>query len=82
MNSLRPSSQAMQKAQAARFKPIKLFSVAEVFGSEAEATHAHFGAGGWFEKLRAAQAASPAPAAGADQFDDKVPRSVMGASGA
>ena len=32
--------------------------------------------------LRAAQAASPAPAAGADQFDDKVPRSVMGASGA
>ena len=32
--------------------------------------------------LRAAQAASPAPAAGADQFDDKVPRLVMGASGA
>ena len=29
--------------------------------------------------LRAAQAASPAPAAGADQFDDKVPRLVMGA---
>ena len=32
--------------------------------------------------LRAAQAASPAPAAGADQFDDKVARLVMGASGA
>ena len=32
--------------------------------------------------LRAAQAAPPAPAAGAAQFDDKVPRSVMGASGA
>ena len=32
--------------------------------------------------LRAAQAASPARAAGADQFDDKVARLVMGASGA
>ncbi|MEO8247749.1 MAG: sulfate ABC transporter substrate-binding protein [Burkholderiales bacterium] len=63
MHSLRPASKEMLKAQAARFRPIKLFGVAEVFGSEAEAQQAHFSADGWFEKLRAAQAAKPLAAA-------------------
>ena len=67
MHSLRPVSKEIAKQQAARFKPVKLFSVADVFSSDAKADQSQFGAGGWFEKLRAAQAAKPSPPHATDQ---------------
>ncbi|QET05207.1 MULTISPECIES: sulfate ABC transporter substrate-binding protein [Cupriavidus] len=47
----RPRSAAALKAHADVFKPIKLFSINEVFGSWAQAQARHFNDGGEFDKL-------------------------------
>lgn len=48
---LRPRSAAVLKSNAGVFKPIKLFSVNEVFGSWAQAQARHFNDGGEFDKI-------------------------------
>ncbi len=50
-HSIRPSSPAVLKKYAATFKPIKLFTVQELFGSLSEAQKVHFNDGGQFDKL-------------------------------
>jgi sulfate transport system substrate-binding protein len=50
-HSIRPSSQAVLKKHAATFKPIKLFTVQELFGSLSEAQKVHFNDGGQFDKI-------------------------------
>jgi sulfate transport system substrate-binding protein len=48
---LRPSSEAVLKKYASTFKPIKLFTVQEMFGSLSEAQKVHFNDGGQFDKI-------------------------------
>jgi sulfate transport system substrate-binding protein len=48
---IRPTSAAVLKKNAATFKPIKLFTVAEVFGSAGEAQKVHFADGGKFDQI-------------------------------
>jgi sulfate transport system substrate-binding protein len=48
---IRPRSQAVLKKYADRFKPIKLFTVQELFGSLSQAQKVHFNDGGEFDKL-------------------------------
>src|SRR3954470_7778336 len=50
-HSIRPRSQAVLKKYQANFKPIKLFTVRELFGSLSEAQRVHFNDGGQFDKL-------------------------------
>ena len=50
-HGLRPRSDAVLKKYASTFKPIKLFTVNEYFGSLAEAQKVHFNDGGQFDKL-------------------------------
>jgi sulfate transport system substrate-binding protein len=52
-HSIRPRNQAVLKKYAATFKPIKLFTVQELFGSLSEAQKVHFNDGGQFDKLYA-----------------------------
>jgi sulfate transport system substrate-binding protein len=48
---IRPSNPAVLKKYGNTFKPIKLFSVSELFGSLAEAQKVHFNDGGQFDKI-------------------------------
>ena len=48
---LRPRSEAVAKKYAASFKPIKLFTVDEVFGGWKQAQKKHFDDGGEFDKI-------------------------------
>ncbi|QGZ38465.1 sulfate transport system substrate-binding protein [Pseudoduganella flava] len=48
---LRPRSQAVAKKYAAQFKPIKLFTVDDVFGGWRAAQKRHFDDGGEFDKI-------------------------------
>jgi sulfate/thiosulfate transport system substrate-binding protein len=50
-HSIRPRSPAVLKKYAATFKPIKLFTVQELFGSLTEAQKVHFNDGGLFDKI-------------------------------
>ena len=50
-HSIRPHSPAILKKYAATFKPIKLFTVQELFGSLGEAQKVHFNDGGQFDKI-------------------------------
>ncbi|HEY0887972.1 MAG TPA: sulfate ABC transporter substrate-binding protein [Ramlibacter sp.] len=50
-HSIRPRSPAVLKKYADRFKPIKLFTVQELFGSLSEAQKVHFNDGGLFDKI-------------------------------
>jgi sulfate transport system substrate-binding protein len=50
-HSIRPRSPAVLKKHAATFKPIKLFTVQELFGSLSEAQKVHFNDGGQFDKI-------------------------------
>ncbi|WP_101049140.1 sulfate ABC transporter substrate-binding protein [Macromonas nakdongensis] len=50
-HNIRPRSAAVLKKYAHAFKPIKLFTVNEYFGSLAEAQKVHFNDGGQFDKL-------------------------------
>ena len=50
-HSIRPRSQAVLKKYADTFKPIKLFTVQELFGSLSEAQKVHFNDGGQFDKI-------------------------------
>ena len=50
-HSIRPHSPAVLKKYAATFKPIRLFTVQELFGSLAEAQKVHFNDGGQFDKI-------------------------------
>ena len=50
-HALRPRSEAVLKKHADLFKPIKLFTVSQYFGSLAEAQKVHFNDGGQFDKL-------------------------------
>lgn len=50
-HGLRPRSDAVLKKYASTFKPIKLFTVNEYFGSMADAQKVHFNDGGQFDKL-------------------------------
>jgi sulfate transport system substrate-binding protein len=50
-HALRPRSQAVLKKYAAQFKPIQLFTVAELFGGLGEAQKVHFNDGGQFDKI-------------------------------
>lgn len=50
-HSIRPRSPAVLKKYAATFKPIKLFTVQELFGSLSEAQKVHFNDGGLFDKI-------------------------------
>jgi sulfate transport system substrate-binding protein len=50
-HSIRPHSQAILKKYATTFKPIKLFTVEEMFGSLGEAQKVHFNDGGQFDKI-------------------------------
>jgi sulfate transport system substrate-binding protein len=50
-HALRPRSPAVLKKYAATFKPVQLFTVAELFGSLGEAQKVHFNDGGQFDKL-------------------------------
>jgi sulfate/thiosulfate transport system substrate-binding protein len=50
-HGIRPRSQAILNKYSATFKPIKLFTVAEYFGSLSEAQKVHFNDGGLFDKL-------------------------------
>lgn len=48
---IRPSNPAVLKKHAATFKPIKLFTVQELYGSLSEAQKVHFNDGGQFDKI-------------------------------
>lgn len=48
---IRPRNEAILKKYSDRFKPIKLFTVHELFGSLSEAQKVHFNDGGQFDKL-------------------------------
>ena len=50
-HNIRPRNEAILKKHADVFKPIKLFSVDQYFGSLAEAQKVHFNDGGQFDKL-------------------------------
>ena len=50
-HAIRPHSPAVLKKYAATFKPIKLFTVQELFGSLSEAQKVHFNDGGQFDKI-------------------------------
>jgi sulfate transport system substrate-binding protein len=50
-HSIRPRSPTVLKKYANTFKPIKLFSVQELFGSLSQAQKVHFNDGGLFDKL-------------------------------
>ena len=50
-HGIRPSSAAVLKKYTAVFKPIKLFTAEEYFGSLAEAQKVHFNDGGLFDKI-------------------------------
>jgi sulfate transport system substrate-binding protein len=50
-HGIRPRSEAVLKKYASTFKPLKLFTVNEYFGSLAEAQKVHFDDGGQFDKL-------------------------------
>ena len=50
-HAIRPSNAAIQKKYASTFKPLKLFTVEQYFGSLAEAQKVHFNDGGQFDKL-------------------------------
>jgi sulfate/thiosulfate transport system substrate-binding protein len=50
-HSIRPRSPAVLKKYASTFKPIKLFTVQELFGSLSEAQKVHFNDGGQFDKI-------------------------------
>jgi len=50
-HNIRPRNEAVLKKYAAAFKPIKLFTVEQYFGSLAEAQKVHFNDGGQFDKL-------------------------------
>lgn len=58
-HGIRPRSQAVLKKYAQTFKPLKLFSVNDYFGSLAEAQKVHFNDGGQFDKLYTPSAAPP-----------------------
>jgi sulfate transport system substrate-binding protein len=48
---IRPSNEAILKKYSDKFKPIKLFTVQELFGSLSQAQKVHFNDGGQFDKL-------------------------------
>ena len=50
-HSIRPRNAAILKKYANTFKPIKLFTVQELFGSLSEAQKVHFNDGGLFDKI-------------------------------
>src|SRR3954469_3488316 len=50
-HSIRPQTPAVLKKYANPFKPIKLFTVQELFGSLSEAQKVHFNDGGQFDKI-------------------------------
>ena len=50
-HGIRPRSEAVLQRHAATFKPLKLFTVGEYFGSLGEAQKIHFNDGGQFDKL-------------------------------
>ena len=50
-HSIRPSNPAILKKYASTFKPIKLFTVQELFGSLSDAQKVHFNDGGQFDKI-------------------------------
>ena len=50
-HAIRPYSPAVLKKYAATFKPIRLFTVQELFGSLSEAQKVHFNDGGQFDKI-------------------------------
>src|SRR5574343_832968 len=50
-HNIRPRNEAVLKKYASAFKPIKLFTVDQYFGSLAEAQKVHFNDGGQFDKL-------------------------------
>jgi sulfate transport system substrate-binding protein len=50
-HSIRPRSPAVLKKYAETFKPIKLFTVQDLFGSLADAQKVHFNDGGQFDKI-------------------------------
>jgi len=50
-HSIRPQSPAVLKKYASTFKPIKLFTVQELFGSLSDAQKVHFNDGGQFDKI-------------------------------
>ncbi|HTH79488.1 MAG TPA: sulfate ABC transporter substrate-binding protein [Ramlibacter sp.] len=50
---IRPRNEAILKKNSDKFKPIKLFTVQELFGSLSEAQKVHFNDGGQFDKLYA-----------------------------
>jgi sulfate transport system substrate-binding protein len=50
-HNIRPRSEAVLKKYAQQFKPIKLFTVQELFGSLTEAQKVHFNDGGQFDKI-------------------------------
>lgn len=57
-HAIRPRSQAILKKYANVFKPLKLFTVKEYFGSLSEAQKVHFADGGLFDMLTTARYAS------------------------
>ncbi|MBW0170491.1 MAG: sulfate ABC transporter substrate-binding protein [Hydrogenophaga sp.] len=50
-HNIRPRNEAVLKKYATAFKPIKLFTVEQYFGSLGEAQKVHFNDGGQFDKL-------------------------------
>ena len=50
-HGIRPRNEAVLKKYAGTFKPLKLFTVNEYFGSLSEAQKVHFNDGGQFDKL-------------------------------
>jgi sulfate transport system substrate-binding protein len=50
-HNIRPTSDAVLKKHVARFRPIKLFTVQELYGSLGEAQKVHFNDGGQFDKI-------------------------------
>ena len=50
-HNIRPRNEAVLKKYAQAFKPLKLFTVDQYFGSLAEAQKVHFNDGGQFDKL-------------------------------
>jgi sulfate transport system substrate-binding protein len=50
-HSIRPRNQLILKKYSDTFKPIKLFTVQELFGSLSEAQKVHFNDGGQFDKI-------------------------------